>query len=87
MPNALLQVDDAYDANATFRSDDLWNGRGSIALNCQYGYSQALGNALFDRAGVPPQETAIVPATKRSRFSPLPDARPRLAREFLDLLQ
>ena len=46
--------------NLSFRSDDKWNGRSSVQLNCQYGYGQALGNTLFARAGIAPQETIIV---------------------------
>ncbi len=46
--------------HVSLRSDDKWNGRASMALNCQWGYSQVLGNTLFDLAGIPPQEAAIV---------------------------
>ena len=46
--------------HVNFRSDDTWHGRKGFQINCQYGYSQALGNACFERAGVQPQETEIV---------------------------
>ena len=46
--------------HVSFRSDDPWQGRGGIQLNCQFGYSQVLGNALFARAGIAPQEAVIV---------------------------
>jgi hypothetical protein len=42
-----------------FPASDLWNGRKSMALNSRYPYSQALGQALMVRAGVPTQESAI----------------------------
>lgn len=43
-----------------FPTSDRWNGRGSMGLNCRFGYSQALGQALFARAGLPAQDAAIV---------------------------
>lgn len=46
--------------NISFRSDDSWNGRNGIQVNCQYGYGQALANTLWARAGIAPQETIIV---------------------------
>lgn len=46
--------------HVSFRSDDRWNGRKSIAMNCQYVYSQALGQALMARAGLATQDAAIV---------------------------
>jgi hypothetical protein len=46
--------------HVALRSDDKWNDRSSMALNCRYPYSQALGNAIFDFVGIPPQEPAIV---------------------------
>jgi hypothetical protein len=46
--------------NVSFRSDDRWNGRGSMQINCQFPYSQVLGNSIFQLAGIPPQEAAIV---------------------------
>ena len=46
--------------HVSFRSDDPWQGRGGIQLNCQFGYSQVLGNALFARAGIAPQDAVIV---------------------------
>ena len=45
-----------------FRSDQKWNDRSSIALNCRFPHSQALGNAIFHYVGIPPQEPAIVRA-------------------------
>ena len=46
--------------HVSLRSDDKWNGRGSLAINCQYGYLQALGNVLVQRAGLATQEAAVV---------------------------
>ncbi len=46
--------------HVSFRSDDKWNGRGAVQFNCQYGYSQVLGNALFARAGIAPQDAVAV---------------------------
>jgi hypothetical protein len=46
--------------HVSLRSDDKWNGRGSLAVNCRYGYIQALGNALVQRAGLPTQEAVVV---------------------------
>ena len=46
--------------HVSFRSDDQWNGRSSVQINCQYPYSQALGNTLFARAGIAPQDSVIV---------------------------
>ena len=43
-----------------FRNDDRWNGRGSFGLNCLFPHSQTLGNTLFERAGIAPQQAAIV---------------------------
>ncbi|MFN0125811.1 MAG: lamin tail domain-containing protein [Verrucomicrobiales bacterium] len=43
----------------SFPSDDPWRGRNSIHFNCQYGYSQVLGNVLFARAGIAPQDAVI----------------------------
>jgi hypothetical protein len=43
-----------------FRSDELWEGRQAIQLNCQYPHSQVLGAMLMDRAGIAPQSAAIV---------------------------
>jgi hypothetical protein len=43
----------------SFRSDDSWRGRDSVHFNCQYGYSQVLGNVLFARAGIAPQDAVI----------------------------
>ncbi|MEO7318517.1 MAG: CotH kinase family protein, partial [Chthoniobacteraceae bacterium] len=43
-----------------FRSDDKWNGRSSMAINCRFPHSQTLGNAIFQLVGIPPQEAAIV---------------------------
>ena len=40
--------------------DQPWNDHGSLQINCQFPYSQALGNAIFALAGIPPQDTAIV---------------------------
>jgi hypothetical protein len=44
----------------SFRSDDQWNGRSTISLNCQYSYSQVLGNVLFARAGIAPQDAVVM---------------------------
>jgi hypothetical protein len=44
----------------SFRSDDKWNGRSTISLNCQYPYSQVLGNVLFARAGIAPQDAVVM---------------------------
>ncbi len=46
--------------HVSLRSDDKWNGRGSLAVNCRYGYMQALGNALVQRAGLATQEAVVV---------------------------
>ncbi|HEX2749677.1 MAG TPA: lamin tail domain-containing protein [Verrucomicrobiales bacterium] len=46
--------------HVSFRSDDKWNGRSSVALNCQYPYSQILGNTIFARAGIATQEAVPV---------------------------
>jgi hypothetical protein len=46
--------------HVSFRSDDQWNGRSAIALNCQYPYSQVLGNVIFARAGIATQETVAM---------------------------
>ncbi len=46
--------------HVSFRSDDRWNGRSTISLNCQYPYSQVLGNVLFARAGIAPQDAVIM---------------------------
>lgn len=46
--------------HVSFRSDDKWNGRSTISLNCQYSYSQVLGNTLFARAGIAPQDAVAV---------------------------
>ncbi len=46
--------------HVAFRSDDLWNGRASVAINCRYGYAQALGQALMARAGLATQDGAVV---------------------------
>ncbi|MEO7318813.1 MAG: CotH kinase family protein, partial [Chthoniobacteraceae bacterium] len=43
-----------------FPAEDTWNGRSTMAANARFPYSQALGSALYTRAGVPPQETAVV---------------------------
>ena len=43
-----------------FRSDAKWDGRGTMTINAYYPHSQALGNALFLRAGIPPQEAAVI---------------------------
>lgn len=43
-----------------FRSDDRWNGRETMQVNCQYVYAQALGNAVYSLAGIPPQECAVI---------------------------
>lgn len=45
--------------HVSFRSDDKWNGRSTISLNCQYSYGQVLGNVLFARAGIAPQDAVI----------------------------
>lgn len=42
--------------HVSFRSDALWRGRRSVHFNCQYTYSQVLGNVLFARAGIAPQD-------------------------------
>ncbi len=46
--------------HVSFPSDNKWNGRSSIALNCQYPYSQVIGNTLFARAGIATQEAVPV---------------------------
>ena len=46
--------------SVSFRSDDSWNGRGGITINAYYPQSQALGNAMFTRAGALTQEAAII---------------------------
>ena len=46
--------------HVTFRTDERWNGLKSVALNCRFGYSQALGAALIERAGVATQDTAVI---------------------------
>ncbi len=43
-----------------FRADDSWNGRGTVGLNCRFGYGQVLGAAMFELAGIPPQDAAAV---------------------------
>ena len=43
-----------------FRTDDQWNGRSSMAINCRYGYLQLLGNTLVQRAGLATQEAVAV---------------------------
>lgn len=43
-----------------FRSDARWNDRSSVGLNCRYGYSQVLGQALMVRAGLATQDAANV---------------------------
>lgn len=40
--------------------DQLWNDRSGFQLNCRYPHSQTLGAALFARAGIAPQEAALV---------------------------
>lgn len=46
--------------HVSFRSDDQWNGHSTISLNCQYSYGQVLGNTLFARAGIAPQDAVAV---------------------------
>ncbi len=46
--------------SVSFRSDAKWDGRGTMTINAYFPHSQALGNALFLRAGIPPQEAAVV---------------------------
>jgi hypothetical protein len=46
--------------HVSFPSDDRWEGRSAFALNCQFPYSQALGEAMMRRAGIATQEAAIV---------------------------
>ncbi len=46
-----------------FPAGDAWEDMEAFALNCQYGYSQMLGQALFEMAGFASQESAIVRAT------------------------
>ncbi len=43
-----------------FTNQDTWNGRTTTGINSRFPYSQALGTALYTRAGVAPQDTAIV---------------------------
>ncbi len=45
--------------NIRFRSDDMWNGRSGAQLNWQFGYGQVLGNVLFARAGIAPQDAIV----------------------------
>lgn len=44
----------------SFRSDGKWDGRGSMTINAYFPHSQALGNALFTRAGIATQEAAVI---------------------------
>ena len=44
----------------SFRSDGKWAGRSSLTLNAYFPHSQALGNALFTRAGIATQEAAVI---------------------------
>jgi hypothetical protein len=46
--------------HVSFPSDALLNGRGSIQVNFHFPQSQALGGAIFARAGITPQEAAVV---------------------------
>ncbi|MGV3531973.1 MAG: CotH kinase family protein, partial [Chthoniobacteraceae bacterium] len=46
--------------HVSFPSDDRWNGRTSFQLNARAPHSQALGEALFARAGIATQRTSIV---------------------------
>jgi hypothetical protein len=44
----------------SFLSSDPWNDRRSFGLNCRFPYAQVLGAALFQRAGLAVQDSAIV---------------------------
>lgn len=48
--------------HVSFPSDATLNGRGSMQINFHFPQSQALGAAIFSRAGVAPQEAAVVRA-------------------------
>ncbi len=46
--------------NVSFPNDHLWNGRRSMQLNSRYPFSQALGAAMFQLAGLPTTEAVPV---------------------------
>jgi hypothetical protein len=46
--------------HVAFPNDSRWNDRSAIQINWHFAHSQALGSALFTRAGVAPQECSVV---------------------------